>query len=250
MHFFTLDLRRGAPLMRGLRVLALLLVLLLAGQFLLSHGTQALLDGAGASPSVGRVVILDAGHGGEDGGAVGASGVAEKDLNLAVTLALGEALSESGHTVLYTRTDDRLLYTPEEDVKGLRKISDLKNRCKIAAEYQDALFISIHMNSFGKAKYAGTQVYYSTLTEESRRLAASIRDAVREEVQPDNTRVTKEGEGIYLLEHVENVAVLVECGFLSNPEECARLSDAEYQRKLASAIASGILAYEESLTSE
>ena len=107
------------------------------------------------------VFVIDAGHGGEDPGAIGISGVYEKDLNLEISYLIGAALAERGYAVIYTRSNDKLLYSDEENIKGLRKISDLKNRCKIAAEYPNSTFISIHMNSFSQSKYSGLQVYYS-----------------------------------------------------------------------------------------
>ncbi len=188
------------------------------------------------------VIILDAGHGGEDCGAIGADGVYEKDLNLQMVMHIGEQLQAEGYAVVYTRTEDKLLYLPEEDIKGLRKISDLKNRCKVAAEYPDALFISIHMNSFGDSRYSGAQVYYSD-SEGSYSLAAKIQESVKAEVQSSNNRKIKKGEGMYLLENIENDSVLVECGFLSNPEECKKLSEKEYQKRLSFSIVCGIIEY-------
>ena len=189
-----------------------------------------------------KVVVLDAGHGGEDSGAIGVSGVLEKDLNLSITKALGEMLENEGIQVIYTRVDDKLLYKPEENIKGIRKISDLKNRCKIAAEHPEALFVSIHMNTFGAEKYSGLQVYYA-VDEESRRLAETIQSSVVERLQPDNNRKVKEGKGIYVLENIENTSVLIECGFLSNRAECENLSQKEYQKRLSFSIFCGIIEY-------
>ncbi len=190
-----------------------------------------------------KTVVIDAGHGGEDCGAIGANGVYEKDLNLSIAALLGEMLSERGFAVVYTRTEDKLLYTDEENIRGLRKISDLKNRCKIGAEYDDSIFISVHMNSFGDSKYTGLHTYYSTNNDSSYRLANAIQANVKKELQPDNSRVPKTGDGLYLLEHLENTAVLIECGFLSNPDECERLCEKEYQKQLCFAIICGIIEY-------
>lgn len=189
-----------------------------------------------------RVVILDAGHGGEDSGAIGVSGVLEKDLNLTIVKTLGEMFENEGYQVIYTRLEDKLLYKPEENIKGIRKISDLKNRCKIAAENPSALFVSIHMNSFGMEKYSGLQVY-SSIDDESRKLAECIQSSVVERLQPDNNRIVKEGKDIYILENVENTSVLIECGFLSNRRECENLSQKEYQKRLCFAIFCGIIEY-------
>ena len=190
-----------------------------------------------------KIVILDAGHGGEDPGAVSENGLYEKDLNLQITLEIGKALEEKGYIVVYTRTDDRLLYTEEENVKGIRKISDLKNRCKVADRYPDSLFVSIHMNSFGSSKYSGLQVYYSEKNEESRVLADTIQNRVVSDLQKSNNRVTKAGKNMYVLENVKNTAVLIECGFMTNHEECKKLSEKEYQKQLSFSIVCGIIEY-------
>lgn len=190
-----------------------------------------------------NIIILDAGHGGEDVGATGVNGIFEKDLNLQVAINIGELFSEKGYTVVYTRTEDKLLYKSEENIKGLRKISDLKNRCKVAKEYPNAIFVSIHMNSFGEQRYSGLQVYYSAINEESMKLADSIQSNVKNILQPNNNRKIKNGKGIYLLEHIDNVSVLIECGFLSNPEESEKLSQKEYQKNLSFSIVCGIIEY-------
>lgn len=191
----------------------------------------------------GKIIIIDAGHGGEDPGAVGVNGVLEKDLDLQIALEMGRMFEEKGYVVVYTRTDDRLLYTEEENIHGIRKISDLKNRCKVAARYPDAIFVSIHMNSFGSSKYSGLQVYYSEENEKSHSLADTIQNKVVSELQNYNKRVTKPGKNIYVLENISNVAVLVECGFLTNEAECKKLSEKEYQKELSFSIVCGIIEY-------
>ncbi len=190
-----------------------------------------------------RTVIIDAGHGGEDSGAVARNGVYEKDLNLEIAFKLGEYLTSSGHNVVYTRTDDRLLYTEEENIKGLRKINDLKNRVKLANSYEDAIFISIHMNSFGMESCSGLQVYYSAKSEDSRSLAESVQDEVVKRLQPQNRRKVKIGNDIHVLENSNNPAILIECGFLSNASECEKLCEKEYQKELSFAILCGIIEY-------
>ena len=207
----------------------------------LDRASLAVTEGEG-NPTV----IIDAGHGGEDCGAIGKNGVYEKDLNLQIAVEIGNMLAEKGYDVVYTRTDDALLYLPEENIKGIRKISDLKNRCKIASEYKNAIFISIHMNSFGDSKYSGLQVYYSENDSAARTLAESIQRSVTDALQPSNKRVIKRGEGIYVLENIYIPAVLVECGFLSNVEECEKLSEKEYQKQLSFRIVCGIIEYIES----
>ncbi len=188
-----------------------------------------------------KIVIIDAGHGGEDSGAVGISGALEKDLALEIAFEMGKAFEEAGYAVVYTRTEDKLLYEPEENVKGIRKISDLKNRCKVAEIYPESVFVSVHMNSFAKSKYSGLQVYYSENNDQSREIAASVQNKVRAELQPDNNRAIKEGKDIYLLENINNPSILVECGFLTNAEECKKLSEKEYQKQLSFSIVCGII---------
>lgn len=190
-----------------------------------------------------RVIIIDPGHGGEDPGASGASGVLEKDLNLRVALLVGDELIKEGYTVVFTRTSDRLLYKDDENIKGMRKICDLKNRCAFADEYDNPIFISIHMNNYGASKYSGLQVYYSSENDESKMLADFIQESVRQTLQVDNTRKIKNGKGLYILDNCKATSVIVECGFLSNEEECKKLSEEEYQKQLSVAIVCGIIEY-------
>lgn len=190
-----------------------------------------------------RVIIIDAGHGGEDSGAVGINGVYEKDLNLEIALLIGEELKNRGYTVVYTRTEDKMLYSPEENIRGMRKISDLKNRCKIASEYDDAILVSVHMNAFGSSKYSGLQVYYADKDVNSRLLAEKIQTKVANEIQTSNTRQVKNGKSLFILDNSEATSVIIECGFLSNADECEKLSQKEYQKQLSFSIVCGIIEY-------
>ena len=190
-----------------------------------------------------NTVIIDPGHGGEDPGAIGVNGVYEKDINLAISQMLGELLYDEGFSIIYTRTTDRLLYTEEQNIKGFRKLYDLKNRCKIAAENEKAIFLSVHMNSYSESKYDGFQAYYSDNNELSILLANEITASVKNRLQPDNNRTVKSGDKMYLLGNVNNPAVLLECGFMTNPVECEKLSEKEYQQQLSLAIVYGIINY-------
>lgn len=200
---------------------------------------------ADAEGGKGRVIIIDPGHGGEDPGAIGPGGVYEKDLNLEIARLIHDELKTLGYDVVLTRDDDKMLYSPEENIKGMRKISDLKNRCKIAAEYDNPIFISIHMNSFGSSKYSGLQVYYADEDNESYSLAASVQASVKASLQPENNRVIKNGKDLYLLQHCNGVPIIIECGFLTNTNECEKLSQKEYQKQLSSSIVCGIIEYME-----
>ena len=205
-------------------------------------GDELFIESATAVP-YDKIIILDAGHGGEDSGAVGSNGRLEKDLNLEMALEMGSCFEERGYIVVYTRTDDRLLYTEAENIKGIRKISDLKNRCKVAANYPKSIFVSIHMNSFGSSKYSGLQVYYKPEDDKSRVLADTIQQRVKSDVQPNNDRKIKSGNQMYVLENVENTSVLIECGFLTNSTECKKLSEKEYQKQLSFSIVCAIIDY-------
>ncbi len=191
----------------------------------------------------GYTFILDAGHGGEDAGAIGVNGVLEKDINLAVCNTLAEILKANGHNVILTRTEDKLLYTEEENIKGQRKIHDLKNRLKVAKENPEAIFISIHMNKFSMESCRGMQIYYAK-NDDSQKLAQNIQAMVKETLQPYNKRQIKITDGtVYLLDNAVGTAILVECGFLSNKEECEKLSEKDYQTQLSFQIFCGIMEY-------
>lgn len=193
---------------------------------------------------VDATVILDAGHGGEDGGAVGVNGVFEKDLNLEMSKTMAAILRSMGVRVIETRTEDKLLYTEEENIKGYRKVYDLRNRLKIAEENENAIFVSLHMNRFADPQYSGLQIYYSENHAESRLLADRLQKSVKEHLSPENRRSTKPaGESIYLLNRAENIALLVECGFLSNPAECEKLCTEDYRKQLSFVLVCDIINY-------
>ena len=184
-------------------------------------------------------LIIDPGHGGEDPGAV-ANGVSEKDLNLAISLKLRDFLALSDCNVVMSRTDDRLLYAEGES--GRKKFYDLRNRLALSEEYPNSVFISIHQNKFPVEKYSGLQVFYSLKNNGGKELADLIQQCSRL-VQPTNSRQTKPGTNIFILENIEAPAVIVECGFISNPEEAASLCDSDYTDRLACAVCFGILQY-------
>lgn len=179
-------------------------------------------------------IIIDAGHGGEDGGAVGNDGTLEKELNLSISEKLRDLFCAAGYNVVMTREDDTLLYDKNADYKGRKKELDLAKRVEIANSYENAVFISIHMNSFPDSKYSGLQVYYSKNHSDSAEIAANIQTMVHDHIQNNNKRQTKPaGLNIFVLDRVRIPAVLIECGFLSNPDECQDLTKDEYQKKLS-----------------
>lgn len=191
-----------------------------------------------------HTVIIDAGHGGEDGGAVGNDGTCEKALNLDIAFVLQDMLRAEGINVIMTRTEDILLYDPNEDYQGRKKVLDLKSRLKISQDNPDSLFISIHMNAFPQKKYDGLQVYYPLEDASSKQLATIIQQTTKQYLQSNNMRRPKgAGSNIYLLDENPNRSILIECGFLSNDAECARLNTAEYRQQLSLVIYNSIMKY-------
>ena len=174
-------------------------------------------------------VVIDAGHGGEDPGAV-IGNIKEKDINLQISLLLGQLFENNGYNVVYTRKEDVMLY--EQGQENRKKHYDLYNRVKCASQYEYAVLISIHVNRFSSPKYSGLQVFY-TEKNDSAILAKQIQEKARI-LQPDNNRLAKNSKSsIYLLDKYKGTGVLVECGFISNDAERALLNDQEYQHKLA-----------------
>lgn len=201
-----------------------------------SIGESANVQSLSTSPTI----VIDAGHGGEDGGAAGGN-IIEKDLNLSIALDLEDMLRAAGFDVVLTREDDRLLYDPMSDYKGRKKQLDLAERLRIGESFEDAIFVSIHMNSFPDPQYRGLQVYFSPNDPTSQRLAQSIQSAVCENLQKDNKRSVKQANSrIFILHQIRKPAVLVECAFLSNPEESQLVATEEYRKKLTFCIFFGI----------
>ena len=196
-------------------------------------------------------IVVDAGHGGEDGGAVGVNGLVEKDINLAIALALAENLKANNFQVILVRDGDYSVGDQSLSTVAERKRSDTKNRVRLVEETGECLLVSIHQNQFSQSQYSGAQMFYSPNNPESAQLAECIRESVVSSLQPDNTRQNKEaGEEIYLLTHCQVPAVLVECGFLSNPEEANLLGQEAYQQDMAAAIYNGIVSFLEQREAE
>ena len=188
-----------------------------------------------------RALILDAGHGGFDGGAVSVTGTAEKTLNLETTLTLAELLRLLGYEVILTRDSDVSLTS---EAGGSRKMQDLRGRLAIAEANPDTPFLSIHMNKFPQNRYRGLQIYYSPNHPAGETLAECMQSAVRTALQPENERAVKSAtSAIYLLHRIQSPAVLIECGFLSNADEALLLEDPVYRTKLAIVLTSSYTAW-------
>ncbi|MBQ7004223.1 MAG: N-acetylmuramoyl-L-alanine amidase [Oscillospiraceae bacterium] len=190
------------------------------------------------------VIILDAGHGGMDGGCSSAAGDVEKNINLAILLDLRELLEMSGYSVTVTRDTDVSIH--DKGVEGIanQKSSDMDNRLAIFNSADNAICISIHQNQFTDPKYSGAQMFYSDSHPQSGTLAQTIQDQFVTFLQPDNTREIKLcGKELFLCYYSENPTVMVECGFLSNPDEAALLVTEDYQQKVAFTIYAGLMEY-------
>lgn len=186
-----------------------------------------------------RRIIIDAGHGGKDGGAVSVTGSFEKHLNLDISLSMRETLHILGYEVIMTRESDVELIHIDG---GTRKMQDLKGRLEIATDNGDAVFVSIHMNKFTASQYSGLQVYYSPNSANSFDIAISVQNSVKELLQPDNDRKIKKADStIFLLDKITSPAILVECGFLSNEKEAVLLDTPEYRVKLSTVMATAII---------
>lgn len=186
------------------------------------------------------VIVIDPGHGGDDPGKIGINGALEKDINLAISMKLKECLEKAGYRVVVTRPDDAGLY--ERDAKN-KKMSDMKQRCRIIEEANASMVISIHQNSFSKESVRGAQVFYYKYSTEGKRLAEAIQQMLREQLDSENNRVVKDNSSYYMLLHTPCPTVIVECGFLSNQEEADKLITDSYQENVAKAICAGVKAY-------
>ena len=187
-------------------------------------------------------VLIDPGHGGVDGGAVALNGVLEKNINLTISLTLRDMLRVCGVAVQMTRETDCSIHS--EDAVSIRekKVSDLQNR--LVLYERAALVIAIHQNRFEQEQYQGTQVFYAPKNPESKLLAAAIQNSVVAGLQPQNRRqIASATDAVYLMYHTSAPAILVECGFLSNPEELEKLTSIEYQKRMAWAICLGYWDY-------
>lgn len=194
-------------------------------------------------PVSNKVIVLDAGHGSPDGGAESANGVHEDDINLAITLKVQNLLEQSGATVILTRSDENGIYDLDKKTLREKKVSDIQNRVKIGNESSADIFISIHLNKIPQSQYWGWQTFYRKEDAESKKIADSIQNSLKTTIQRENDRVALGIDNIYIVKNVNIPIGIVECGFLSNPEEEQLLQQEEYQDKLAWGIYTGIMDY-------
>lgn len=211
----------------------------------LAVGNTLLNRSVSASAEVSMpLVIIDPGHGGEDGGALSATGIVEKDINLAISGCAEKIFSFFGFDTLMTRDKDELIYSSDCTNIREKKVSDIHNRMKIIEENPNSVFLSVHQNHYEGERFKGAQVFYSRNNEKSPVLAQCIQETIKSDLQEDNERKIKPtGTEIYLLYHAKVPCVMVECGFLSNREEAEKLNDGEYQKQMAFEIFKGTYNY-------
>ena len=189
----------------------------------------------------GTTLILDAGHGGEDGGAVSVTGARESDLNLAVVRRVDLLAGFCGVPTVLTREDDRSLHDEEAETLREKKRSDLENRVALVEGTEGAVLLSVHQNSYPDGRYSGAQVFYSNEAL-SGAWAEVTQETLRTALDQENHRLAKViPDSVYLMNHISCPALLVECGFLSNPEEARRLETGEYQTKIALSLVAAYL---------
>lgn len=196
-----------------------------------------------ALPVSNKVIVIDAGHGVPDEGAQSSRGTTEAETNLKIALKLQTLLEQSGSTVILTRSDENAIYDLDSKTLKQKKISDIHNRVKIGNESAADLFISIHLNKIPQEQYWGWQCFYKEGNEQSQKLAKSLQENLNEAIQKENKRVAMKLENVYIMKHVEIPISIVECGFLSNPEEEKQLLEDGYQDRLAWGIYNGIIDY-------
>ncbi len=180
-----------------------------------------------------HMIIIDAGHGGVDGGATSCSGVLESQINLEIALRLDDLMHLLGFETKMIRTTDISVYT-EGTTIGTKKVSDLKNRVKIVNETEGGILISIHQNTFSLGKYSGAQVFYSGPVAQP--MAKALQSAFTSTLNPGSNRTCRQAKGVYLMQRIQRPGLLVECGFISNPEEDAKLRTEAYQQKICCVI--------------
>ena len=229
--------------MKFLCVFVSVIILFATGIFIVSKNsatTSAIVETY--NKSTGYTVVLDAGHGGEDGGAVASDGTVEKNINLNITENIALFFDLFGIDYISVRTEDISVCDDGLKTVRKRKVSDILNREAMVNSTENAILLSIHQNFFTQSEYSGTQVFYSANRVESSVLAQKIQEKVRNCLQPDNTReIKKSGDNIYLLYNAKQIAVMVECGFLSNNAELEKLKDPVYNSQLSYCIVTGLI---------
>lgn len=232
-------MKKGIRLSSLVFVYPSILVLLVIAAIAASNAVTTIKETAPVSERL--CVVIDAGHGGIDGGATSCTGILESAINLEIALRLNDLMHLLGIDTVMIRTTDESVYTTGNTIAA-KKVSDLKQRVKVVNETERAILVSIHQNHYSDSRYSGAQVFYSPTTN-SDILAKTLQSSFINSLNPNSKRQAKKADGIYLMQNINCTGVLVECGFLSNCEEEARLRSADYQKKICCVIATTISLY-------
>lgn len=226
-------MKKKTGLIRLIPFYILVISCFLLGTWWANHAVTVMAEN---EPITGRTcIVIDAGHGGVDGGTTSCTGVLESGINLEISLRLRDLLHLLGYQTKMIRTEDISIHS-KGDTIAQKKISDLKNRVEIINKTENGILVSIHQNYFSDSRYSGAQVFYPT-TPESEQLAGMMQKALVQHLNPGSNRSSKKVSGVYLMEHIQCTGILIECGFLSNPEEEAKLRSEDYQKQLCCVIA-------------
>ena len=196
-----------------------------------------------STPASNKTIVIDAGHGTPDEGAESNNGTTEAQINLKIALKVQNLLEQTGSTVILTRSDENAIYDLDSKTLRQKKVSDIKNRVKIGNETSADIFVSIHLNKIPQKQYYGWQCFYNTKNENSKQLADQLQENLNDAIQKENKRVAMKLDTVYIMKNIEIPISIVECGFLSNPEEEKQLQEDEYQNRLAWGIYNGITDY-------
>ena len=194
----------------------------------------------GTQKAASPLILVDAGHGGSDPGMIGVGGQEEKGINLSISLLLRDTLEKSGYSVIMTREEDKGLY---DSSAANKKAQDMQRRIAMIREHMPVLSVSIHQNSYHDAGVHGPQVFYYESSVEGKKLAEAVQSSLNDLLEVDRPRKVKGNTSYYLLKRSSGTLVIVECGFLTNPEEAQKLQTKEYQEKVAAAVSEGIRTY-------
>ena len=234
---------KKSTILRTLFVTFVLLLSIIVYEIANSYGISQKVIKTNSTPVTNKTIVLDAGHGLPDEGAVGFTGTTEQAINLEIVLKLQKLIEQSGAKVILTRSDENGIYSADSTSIRNKKISDIKNREYIVDNSNADVFISIHLNKYKDSKYSGWQTFYQPKIESSKLLAESIQQELNNNINKDNKRIPMAIKGVYLMEHISIPGVVVECGFISNPNEEGLLKQETHQSKLAWGIYIGVQKY-------
>ncbi len=219
------------------KIVGVTVVFFISAVFTLISFAMGQISNIRATSAIKPKYIIDAGHGLPDGGAVGSDGTTEQELNLALAQALSRRLKANKINHILTREDENSIFSEGESIHE-KKVSDIRNRIIMANNYSEACFLSIHMNTFSEPSVYGIQVFYS---EKTKAMAINLQNEINQKMQPEHTKSAKPiPQNVYLFSHIENPAILIECGFISNQEELSKLKQEEYRNNLATVIIEAI----------